>query len=54
MRADGKVYNISMAGSGLDETLVGWTGRLKERLMGVPGIEEAIGSLIPVTERPTA
>jgi hypothetical protein len=48
IRAEGKVYSISIEGSGLDESLV--AGRLKERLMGVEGVVEAIGSFVPVTE----
>lgn len=50
IRADGKVYNISIVGSRLDGPLVGGAGRLKERFTGVPGAEGAIGSFIPVTD----
>ena len=48
IRAEGKVYSISIEGSGLDESLV--AGRLKERLMNAEGVVEAIGSFVPVTE----
>jgi hypothetical protein len=48
IRADGRVYSISIEGSGLDEPLV--TGRLNERLRGVEGAAEAICSFVPVTE----
>jgi hypothetical protein len=54
MRADGKVYSISMVGSGLDDTLLEGAGRLKERFIGVPGVEKVIGSFVPVTERSAA
>jgi hypothetical protein len=39
---------MSIEESGLDGSLV--IGRLKERLTGVEGTEEAIGSFAPVTE----
>lgn len=48
MRADGKVYNISTEGSGLDDSLA--AGRLNERLTGVGGMEDAIDSFVPVIE----
>lgn len=48
IRAEGKVYSISIEGSGLDESLV--AGRLKERLINAEGVVEAIGSFVPVTE----
>lgn len=54
MRADGRVYSISIEGSGLVETLVDGAGKLNERFIGVPGVENVIGSFVPITKRTAA